>query len=260
VHGTPTRCPSRRVYGITDPASEGLFGGWSEAIYLEPGVAAARLPDAVGFEDYIGGGCGLMTSVHAIERAGVAQGDAVLVQGTGAVGLSAIALARLSGAAQVFAIGAPTERIELARSMGADEVFDVTTTTPEERLAAVRALTAGDGVDVVIEAAGSARAVEEGLNLARDGGTYVIAGHYTNAGPSTINAHEQINRKHLDIRGCWGSEVGHFLRALDVLERYRDDVPWHLIGAKTYGLTEINEALKMAESLAIPKALVDPWR
>jgi len=258
VHGTPTRCPSRRVYGITDPASEGLFGGWSEAIYLEPGVAAARLPDTVGFEDYIGGGCGLLTSVHAIERAGVAQGDTVLVQGTGAVGLSAIALARLSGAAHVFAIGAPPERTELARSMGADEVFDVTTTTPEERLEAVRALTSGDGVDVVIEAAGSARAIEEGLNLARDGGTYVIAGHYTNAGPSTINAHEQINRKHLDIRGCWGSQVRHFLRALRILERNAAHVPWRFVGSKTYALNELNEALADAEAMRIPKALVRP--
>ena len=47
VARTPTRCVHRRVYGISDPASEGLFGGWSQAIYLEPGVSVARLPDAV---------------------------------------------------------------------------------------------------------------------------------------------------------------------------------------------------------------------
>ena len=46
VHRTPTRCPARRVYGITDSAADGLFGGWSQAIYLEPGVGLARLPDA----------------------------------------------------------------------------------------------------------------------------------------------------------------------------------------------------------------------
>ena len=40
MHRTPTRCSARRVYGITDPAAEGLFGGWSQFIYLEPGVAA----------------------------------------------------------------------------------------------------------------------------------------------------------------------------------------------------------------------------
>ncbi len=258
VYRTPTRCPERRVYGITDPADEGLFGGWSQMIYLEPGVQAARLPDAVSFEDYIGGGCGLVTSVHAIERAGVRHGDTVVVQGTGAVGLSAIALARLAGATRVFAIGAPADRLELARAMGADEVFDLTATTTTERIAAVRDLTAGDGADIVIEAAGSARAIEEGLDLARNGGTYVIAGHYTNAGPSTINAHEQINRKHLDIRGCWGSEAGHFLRAVRVLERHAAHVPWRFIGARTYRLTELNQALADAEAMRIPKALVAP--
>ena len=95
----------------------------------------------------------------------------------------------------------------------------------------MRALTHGEGVDVVIEAAGSARAIEEGLTLVRDGGRYVVAGHYTDAGPSTINAHQHINRKHLEIRGCWGSEAGHFLRALSLLERHAATVPWHAIGS-----------------------------
>ena len=76
VARTPTRCPSRRVYGITDPAAEGLLGGWAQAIYLEPGVAVAKLPDGVSPEAYIGGGCGLLTAVHAIERAGVGAGVA----------------------------------------------------------------------------------------------------------------------------------------------------------------------------------------
>ncbi|MDH4066156.1 MAG: alcohol dehydrogenase catalytic domain-containing protein, partial [Acidobacteriota bacterium] len=66
VSGTPTKCVHRRVYGITDAAADGLFGGWSEAIYLEPGVVAAMLPERVSAEAYIGGGCGLITAVHAI--------------------------------------------------------------------------------------------------------------------------------------------------------------------------------------------------
>ena len=130
VHRTPTRCAARRVYGITDSAADGLYGGWSQAIYLEPGVAVAALPRSVSLDDYIGGGCGLLTAVHAIERAAIRPGDAVLVQGTGAVGLSAIALARRGGAASVFAIGAPVDRLELATRMGADHVFDLGATTP----------------------------------------------------------------------------------------------------------------------------------
>jgi threonine dehydrogenase-like Zn-dependent dehydrogenase len=259
VHRTPTRCTARRVYGITDSATDGLFGGWSQAIYLEPGVGLARLPDGVTFDDYIGAGCGLLTAVHIVERATLRPGDSVLVQGTGPVGLSTIAVARLSGASTIVAIGAPAARLDLACAMGADHVFDLRSSTIDERLDKVRALTHGEGVDVVVEAAGSARAIEEGLGLVRDGGRYVVAGHYTDAGASEINAHHQINRKHLDIRGCWGSEPGHFLRALTFLERYAATVPWRAIGERTYPLDRLNDALQDAEAMRIAKAVVDPW-
>jgi L-iditol 2-dehydrogenase len=184
----------------------------------------------------------------------------VVVQGAGAVGLCTAALARRSGAGLVVVIGAPADRLALARDMGADEVIDLDRTTRDERLERVLALTGGRGGDVVVEAAGAAAAFEEGVRMARNGGAYVVAGHYTNAGDSTINAHEHVNRKHLDIRGCWGSEVGHFLRAIRVLERCGAEVPWHRIGAETFGLSEINEALAAAAAFRIPKALVDPSR
>ncbi len=258
VTRTPTRCEARRVYGITDSAADGLFGGWAQAIYLEPGVSIARLPDSVPPETYISGGCGLITAVHIVDRAAISLGDAVLVQGTGAVGLSAIALAKLAGATQVIAFGAPADRLALAASMGADLVVDIQKTTEAERLAIVRDATGGAGVDVAIEAAGSSRAVEEALDAVRDGGRYVIAGHYTDAGPSAINAHQQINRKHLEIRGCWGSEVGHFVRALRILERHHAAIPWRAIGARTYALADVNEALADAEAMRLPKALVRP--
>jgi len=129
VNRTPTRCPSRRVYGITDSATDGLFGGWAQAVYLEPGVVLAKLPDAVRFEDYIGGGCGLLTAVHGMERAAIQIGDTVVVQGTGAVGLSLIALARIAGAGTIIAIGAPADRLALATRMGADAVLDLGATS-----------------------------------------------------------------------------------------------------------------------------------
>src|SRR5437773_1744168 len=162
VARTPTRCEARRVYGITDSANEGLFGGWAQAIYLEPGVSLARLPDRVSAETYIGAGCGLITAVHIIDRAALSLGDRVVVQGTGAVGLSTIALARLAGAAQVIAIGGPADRLALARRMGADAAIDFTQTDEATRREQIDGRTGGTGVDVVVQAAGTARAVEGG--------------------------------------------------------------------------------------------------
>lgn len=260
VTHTPTRCPSRRVYGITDGLDDGLFGGWAEAIYLEPGVVAAPLPPGVSAEAYIGGGCGLVTAVHAVERATVRLTDTVVVQGVGAVGLSCIALAKLSGASTVIAIGAPDARLALARRMGADVVLALEATDVEERRARVLDATRGRGADVAIEAAGSPRAIEEAFGLLRDGATYVIAGHYTDVGPSAVSGHRDVNRKHLDIRGCWGSQAGHFVRALRILEQHASRIPWDAIGERTFGLDEMNEALDAAAGMRVIKGLVAPNR
>jgi L-iditol 2-dehydrogenase len=56
-----TRCPHRRVYGITTSAEEGLLGGWAERIELRPGVRVLPLPEGLDPLDFMGGGCGLPT-------------------------------------------------------------------------------------------------------------------------------------------------------------------------------------------------------
>src|SRR5438132_6737582 len=126
-----TRCPERKVYGITYGVDDGLSGGWAEAMYLKPGTRILPLGD-VAPDAFMAGGCGLPTSIHAVERAQISLGDTVLVLGSGPVGLSAVALARMSGAAQVLCIGAPERRLESARSMGAHAVLDITNTTADE--------------------------------------------------------------------------------------------------------------------------------
>ena len=200
--GASTASPIRRARGCS--------AAGRRHIYLEPGVGIARLPDAVSVDDYIGGGCGLLTAVHIRERAALRPGDSVLVQGVGAVGLERHRARAAGGRLDHLRRSATRRRgSTLARADGRrPRLRRSASTTAEERLQAVRDRTHGEGVDVVIEAAGSARAIEEGVTLVRDGGRYVIAGHYTDVGPSTINAHQHINRKHLEIRGCWGSEPG----------------------------------------------------
>ncbi|MFO7769077.1 MAG: zinc-binding dehydrogenase [bacterium] len=258
----PTKCPDRRVYGITYGAGEGLLGGWSEKIYLKPGVKIVPLPGPVDPLDFIGGGCGLSTGFHAVERGDIRLGDTVVVQGSGPVGLSAAIFARLAGADRLIVIGAPRTRLDLALRYEADLTLDIGTLEPAERLEAVRDLTDGRGADAVIEASGNPAAVPEGMDLARDGGRYVIVGQYTDAGSIEVNPHTQINRKHLDVRGCWGTAFTHVYRAIQLLGRYRERFPWREMVSHTFTLEEADEALEAVAGLQATKALILPgeWR
>ena len=254
----PNRCPRRRVYGITYSAHDGPLGGWAERIYLKPGVRVVKLPESLGPADVIGGGCGLFTGFAAVERSALAMGDTVVVQGSGPVGLAAAALARLRGAETVVVIGAPQSRLELARQLGADVVLSVEQVPIEARADRIRELTDGRGADVIIEASGNPAAIVEGLDLLRDGGTYVVGGHYTDTGPVTINPHLHINRKHADVRGQWGTDFRHMVRALRMLTRYPDRLPFsRLIGAR-YGLDQAERALQDVAALRVTKAVINP--
>lgn len=258
VAGQPNRCPSRRVYGITYSAREGPLGGWAERIYLKPGVKILKLPDSLSAEDVIGGGCGLFTGFAAVERADLAMGDTVLVQGTGPVGLAAVAFASLRGAGQVIAIGDPAARLQLAGTLGADIALPLGETTADERESTIREATGGRGVDVAVECAGNPQAVPEGFRLLRDGGTYVIAGHYTDTGSTTINPHLDINRKHADVRGRWGLDFGHVFRALGLLARHSERLPFARVIGRRYALDQANQALADVERMEVTKAIITP--
>jgi L-iditol 2-dehydrogenase len=94
--------------------------------------------------------------------------------------------------------------------------------------------------------------------MVRDGGTYVIAGHYTDAGPIPINPHRDINKKHVDIRGQWGTDFAHVVRGLTMFAKYHERLPFAgIIGAR-YGLEQAGKALEDVEALRVTKAIIDP--
>jgi L-iditol 2-dehydrogenase len=252
-----TRCPHRRVYGITLGLEVGPAGGWAERMYLRPGTRIIRLGEADP-ERFMAGGCGIPTALHAVERAQIGHGDTVLVLGSGPVGLSVAALARQGGAGRVLVIGGPARRVAVVRRMGADEAIDIGDLDEDMRLDWVRDHSNGRGADVTIEATGVPEAVRQALRYTRDAGRVVIAGQYTDHGDVTINPHELINRKHLDIRGCWGSDYSHFHRAVRLASDPERSLPWAEIPLHRYGLGELNEALTAVRSGEVVKALVDP--
>ena len=252
-----TRCPSRKVYGITYGSKDGLLGGWSEALWMKPGVKMIHLPKGLDPETYIGGGCGLVTALHATDRAEIRLGDTVVVLGAGPVGQSIVAFSALSGASDVIVIGGPSDRLAFAKKMGATHTIDLALSA-EERLTKVRDLTRGRGADIVIEAAGAPEAVSQALDLVRDGGRVVVCGHYTDNGPISIHPHWQINRKHVELRGCWGSDFSHFYRSVQLVARYQERFPWKEMVTRRYTIDQANDALAAVEKREVVKALIVP--
>lgn len=254
-----TRCPSRRVYGITTSADEGLLGGWAERIEIRPGVRLVALPAGLSVDAFMGGGCGAPTGFHAVERASIALGDTVVVQGSGPVGLSALAFAQLAGAVRVLVVGAPADRLAVARALGAEDSLDITAVSdPAQRVAWVRERTHGRGADVVIEATGNPKAVPEGLEMTRDAGRYVVVGQYTDVGDVAINPHRHLNRRHVELRGCWGYEYTHLHRALLMMARHAERFRFEQLISREYPLSRAAEALDDMEQARVVKALVRP--
>ena len=252
-----TRCPNRRVYGITYGFDDILAGGWAEKVYLKPGTRVLPLADNSG-ERFMAGGCSLPTALHAVERAQIAIGDSVLVLGSGPVGLSAVILARMSGAGKLLCIGAPESRLQTAAAVGADAVLNFERVSEDDRRQWVLDHTSGRGADITIEATGAPAAVVHALRFTRDAGRVVIVGQYTDHGEIGVNPHLDINRKHLEIRGCWGSDFSHFYRAVQLIADPERSRPWTRIPLARYSLANVGDGLQAVASGTVAKALVDP--
>ena len=113
----------------------------------------------------------LGVAIHAVGLAHVRLGDDVLVVGAGPVGLLSAAVAYRSGAGRVFVSEPLAHRQETARRLGAEEVW-----APEAVADGLAEATAGRGVDVVIEMAGTDDAIATAVRSARPGARIALGG------------------------------------------------------------------------------------
>jgi S-(hydroxymethyl)mycothiol dehydrogenase len=97
-------------------------------------------------------GCGVMAGIGAAINTGeVKRGESVAVIGCGGVGIAAIAGAKLAGATTIIAVDIDDNKIEMGKSLGATHGVN---SRQEDAVEAIRALTGGNGADVVIDAVG----------------------------------------------------------------------------------------------------------
>ena len=186
-----------------------------------PGTKIYKLPDEMPLR--LGALSEPMTScIRAFERAQKVNGfpwnATVVVQGTGPIGILAIAAALEMGAGRVVAVGAPeTPRLELARKFGAEATVNIEKEiTAEARIKAVREIVGGYGADLVIDCSGHPSAGPEGIEFLRDGGTYVEMGQFTDAGSIETSWH-RICTKDINILGSWAFTANDLPKGVDLL-------------------------------------------
>ncbi|TME45410.1 MAG: zinc-binding dehydrogenase [Chloroflexi bacterium] len=167
----------------------GAWGGELPAVFGHE-IAGTIEEVGEGVDDFHPGqavvviACCVMTGFGAVvNTAAVAPGDSVVVIGTGGVGLNAVQAAVVCGANPVIALDISPEKLPVARSFGATHSFDARADGARET---VRELTGGRFADVVIVAAGSGQAVEQGLRMIGRGGTVVVVGMPESAAVSQL--------------------------------------------------------------------------
>jgi 2-desacetyl-2-hydroxyethyl bacteriochlorophyllide A dehydrogenase len=114
-------------------------------------------------------------ALAAIHDAEIKLGDRVAIFGMGAIGMLALQMARLDGAAQVIAVDPIPERLELAHQLGAD-----LTINPEEKDAgiSIKQATGGRGVDVALEISGAYASLQQAIRGVHQEGLVVTASYY----------------------------------------------------------------------------------
>src|SRR5690349_655833 len=250
-----------------------LWGGWAEYVYVDldmlPGTKLYKLLDDMSLR--LGSLSEPLTScIRAFNRAtkagGFKWGDTVVIQGSGPIGILAVAAAQEMGAGRVICVGAPENpRLKLARKFGAETTVNIEEiTTSAERIARVRDIVGGFGADLVMDCSGHPSAGPEGIEMLRDGGTYVEMGQFTDAGSIETNWH-RIGTKDINVLGSWGFTPNDIPLGIAMLDRTRDRYPWYemqtLFPFTEHGISDaIDAALQMrsVKSTIVPcPALID---
>jgi len=189
----------------------------------------------------------------AINTGNVGRGDSVAVIGCGGVGIAAIQGAKLAGATTIIAVDIDQRKVELARALGATHGVN---SRDEDPIEAIRALTDGNGADVVIDAVGRPETYRQAF-YARDlAGTVVLVGVPT---PDMV-----IELPLLDVFGRGGSLksswYGDCLPSRDfpmLVSHYKQgNLDLDAFVTERIGLGEVEQAFEKMHSGAVLRSVV----
>jgi L-iditol 2-dehydrogenase len=165
-NGHPNLCAKVRFCGT--PPIDGVFAEYT----IMPAENCFPLPEGI---DAVAGALlePLGIAIHTVDLAHLKPGTTVAVLGAGPIGLLIAAVARASGASQIYM----TEPLAYRRAFALEYIADAALNPDETDVVAdIMRLTGGRGVDVAFEAAGAAATPQQAAAVARIGGKVIVAG------------------------------------------------------------------------------------
>ena len=223
-------CVNRVLVGIH------VDGGLARYVKIKPRNLVS-LPDEIPFEQGALLTDAVATPYHAIKaRANLRSGESVAIFGVGGLGVHAVKLARLLGAAPIIALDISDSKLDRAKLSGADEVVNV---TDEDPIQAIRSLTKGLGVDVAVECVGSPQTVRWAAEAVAIGGRAVVVGH----SPDLMQLMDITGfvRKEVTLMGSSGFELKEINQLTRLTASGRLDLSQSV--TENYPLKKVNEAL-----------------
>ena len=134
-----------------------------------PASHVAKLPSSLRAEEAAPLLCAGLTVYKALKNSGIAKGERVAVFGVGGLGHLAVQIAHAMGA-QVCAVDIAEEKLELARSLGAEWTVNAATEQVPKKVRAI------GGAHVALVTSASAAAYETALRVLKKGGTLAVVG------------------------------------------------------------------------------------
>ncbi|MFN3614042.1 MAG: zinc-binding dehydrogenase [Rubrimonas sp.] len=195
-------CQQRRIVGLH------MDGAFAERV-LVPAANLRHAPEGCPAE-LAALAEPLAVAINAVDLAGIAPGDAVVVLGPGPIGLAA-AFAATQAGAEVAVFGRDdAPRLACARDMGAAHAVDLLDESLDNAVGRIF----GRPADRVIEAAGVPEAVAAGLGVLRSNGVMVVAGIH--ARPLKLDLTGLVRMKQ-QLRGAHDTTEAALTRALAML-------------------------------------------
>jgi len=214
-------------------------GGHADYLLAEESTCVP-LPDALTFVDGACVACGFGTAYEALCRAGVSGRDAVLITGTGPVGLAAGLLAGRMGAPLRIGLDVEASRLELAMSLGA---IDVAVAADDDALDAIHNATGGHGCEVSVDASGSAAGRRTALLGTRHHGRCVLVGE---GGRLEIDVSPALIHPAITLHGSWVTSVGRMEELVHNLVRW--DLHPDVTVTDRFGLDSATDAYAVADA------------